>query len=78
MDARLIISSLPFARLRTWRGSKVEGVTCNVMSETQEVVEAGGGGGDEEREDWREREKVMQLFAAVQVAFSEDSERKEV
>ena len=48
------------------------------MSETQEVVEAGGGGGDEEGEDWREREKVMQLFAAVQAAFSEDSERKEV
>ena len=42
------------------------------------MVVAGGGGGDEEGEDWREREKVMQLFAAVQDAFSEDSERKEV
>ena len=47
------------------------------MRDTEEVVE-GGGGRDEDGEDGREREKVMQLFAAVQIAFSEDSERKEV
>ena len=48
--------------------------------ESQAVVAVGGGSEGDETEggEGREREKVMKLFAAVQVAFSEDSDRKEV
>ena len=54
------------------------------MCESPEKVSSSGteggrdGGRGDEEEQAREREKVMQLFAAVQVAFSEDSERREV
>ena len=46
------------------------------MCEKPSTSSAGGREGGEG--EGREREEVMQLFADVQVAFSEDSERREV